>query len=437
MERPNVLFISIDSLRTDAVSALGSPKPTTPFFDELASESTLYTNAFTQGIWTVPSHTSLFTGLYPTEHGIYDEDAVGDGDVRLGDHPTLGERLSATGYETEAFYRLPWLGSGGVLRGFESEQNIGDQTATIADRINTLSSKFPLSRSIMRAIYRGSFRGHMPDEEIVTQAKRKLKSTASPFCLFVHLNDAHWPYSPSTPFHNQFSERSILSLFWNRAYTQTQMFPLEDSSMTPSAAQIEIMKELYLGAVRQTDHHLQSLINNIPENVLDETIIVVFGDHGEAFGEDGELGHNDVIPSVAHVPLLIHDPTGRLSAGRVDQPVQLADLYRTIGSLTGVSLPETNANDLTAESSAQVAFTHARDNEADEFLLEKYGVWRSPSDYLVWNTVTDTVHEQGETAGLEDALDEHIDELEHVPPTGARELDAEAKQRLREFGYLQ
>lgn len=436
MERPNLLFISIDSLRADAVSALGCSKPTMPFFDELAEDSTLYTNAFTQGIWTVPSHISLFTGLYPTEHRIYDEDAVGDGDARLGDAPTLGECLSADGYEMEAFYRLPWLGSAGVLRGFESEQNIGDQTAGIVDWINKLSSKFPLGRSVIRAIYRGSFRGHVPDEEIVTQAKRKIESTAEPFCFFIHLNDAHWPYSPSTPFHNNFSERSILSLFWNRAYTQTRMFPLKDSSMTLSTEQIEIMRELYLGAVRQTDHSIKSLINSMPDDVLDETVIIIFGDHGEAFGEDGELGHNDVIPSVAHVPLLIRDPTGQLTAERVDQPVQLADIYQTIGSITDVPLPETNTNDLTEEPSSQVVFTHAGDNEDNEFLLEKYGVWRSPSDYLLWNTVTNTVHNQGETAGLEDALEDHIDDLKHVPPTGARELHAETKQRLREFGYL-
>lgn len=438
MSQPNVLMISVDSLRADAVSAIGSGPTTTPFLDDFAADSTLYTSAFAQGIWTVPSHMSVFTGLYPTEHGIYDEEAVSDGDISLGDHPTLGQRLDAAGYEMNSFFRLGWLGAAGILRGFPSDSesdDVTENTPGIVERIDALSSNVPIGRTLLRALYRGSFRGNMPDRKIVNGVTAAIESAQSPFCYFVHLNDAHWPYSPVKPFHNQFSDRSSLELFWNRAYAQSRMFPL-DEGWTPSSKQVDIMNDLYLGTVRQVDDHLATLFDAIPDSTLAETIVVIFGDHGEAFSEQGELGHNDIIPSVAHVPLIIRDPTGRLPEGRITEPVQLSDIYETLGTLTDVSLPDTNSDDLTDGLSDGFAFTHHGVNGGDSSLMRKYSVWRSPSDYLISETVGDTFTHHGDTAGLEQALDVHVDELSRVPPTGATQMDDEAKQRLRELGYL-
>jgi arylsulfatase A-like enzyme len=438
MNRPNILLISIDSLRADAVSTVGSEMNTTPFLDSLADKSTLFTSAFSNGIWTAPSHASIFTGLYPTEHGVYDSGAISQGNVSLGDHPTLGSRLKATGYNTEAFYRLGWLGSGDILRGFESDTEEREEDySNFGSILDSLSSKLPVGRTLLRAIYRGTFRGHMADENVLNPATGRLQSTSSPFCFFVHLNDAHWPYSPVKPFYNQFTDRSFPSLFWNRAYVQTRMYSLEDNNWTPSPKQIDVMKDLYLGAVRQVDHHLESLITAIPDDVLDKTVVVIFGDHGEAFGEGGKLGHNDIIPEVAHVPLLIKDPTGQLEKGRIDTPVQLADIYQTIGSLAGVSVPETNTNDLTETLPKSPVFTHTGQNPRDDSLMKKYGIWRTSSDYLVWNAETDTIDRYGNTDGLKTELDRHIEELNHVPPTGNKALDSDAKDRLRELGYLQ
>lgn len=438
MNRPNLLFISIDSLRADAVSAIGSEMNTTPFLDSLADESTLFTSAFSNGIWTAPSHASIFTGLYPTEHGVYDGEAISQGNVSLGDHPTLIQRLKATGYNTEAFYRLGWLDSGDILRGFESDTGEREEDhSNFGSILDSLSSKLPVGRTLLRAIYRGTFRGHMADENVLNPATSKLQSTSSLFCFFAHLNDAHWPYSPVKPFYNQFTDRSFPSLFWNRAYVQTRMYSLEDNNWTPSSKQIDVMKHLYLGAVKQVDHHLESLITAIPDDVLDETVVVIFGDHGEAFGEEGKLGHNDIIPEVAHVPLLIKDPTGQLEKGRIDTPVQLADIYQTIGSLAGVSVPETNANDLTETLPESPVFTHAGQNAKDGSLLRKYGVWRSPSDYLIWDSESDTIDQYGNADGLETELNHHLDKLDRVPPTRTKELDDDAKDRLRELGYLQ
>lgn len=433
----NLLIISVDSLRADAVSTIGGGATTTPFFDNFSEKSTLFASAFSSGKWTAPSHASVFTGLYPTEHGVYDSNAISQGKVSIGNHLTLGQRLADVGYNTNAFYRLGWLSSAGILKGFESKSNETSDSSNRISDIDSLLQKLPTAHTVLRAIYRGSFRGHMPDEQIVDQVSKEVQSVSEPFSFFVHLNDAHWPYSPVKPFYSKFTDSPFVSLFWNRAYTQSRMFSSNDDGWSPSSRQIDVMKDLYLGAVRQVDHHLKSLINAIPKNILNDTIIVIFGDHGEAFGEEGEVGHDDIIPQVSHVPLLIRDPTGQLPDGRINATVSLSDIYQTVGSLVDISLPDTRANDLTEGVTETPAFAHAGQNDADDSLLKKYGVYRSPSDYLIWDAEADTVEKHGNADGLRSRLENHLTNLDRVPPTGAKELDDDAKNQLRELGYLQ
>ena len=165
--KPNLLLISIDSLRADVVSGIGSTDDTTPFLGQIIEESTVFTSAFSQGVWTVPSHTSIFTGTYPAEHGLYAEDAIANGEVALGKHPTIAQRLSDNGYMTHAFHRPTWLGYDGILRGFdqaeaeaeaEAETETETETETTVERLELLASKLPISRSVLRGIYRGTFR---------------------------------------------------------------------------------------------------------------------------------------------------------------------------------------------------------------------------------------------------------------------------------------
>lgn len=438
MTRPNFLLVSIDSLRADAVSVFDGPDSTTPQLNELASGGTAFTNAFTPALWTLPAHTSTFTGLYPAEHGVM------SGETRLGDHPTLAELLGDAGYETRSYYRLDWLGAGDVLRGFESTdasvdgQN-SDSTSpqeAIGRALDAVSEDL---KQFVRGIYRGTFRGPLPDRRVVDDALSGLNESEEPFCHFVHLNDAHWPYSPTAPYHNQFTSRPWPRLFWNRAYTQRKLYDGEQTDYTPSEIGAEVAKELYLGCVRQTDAHLTRLIEGLKQRGLYEnTIIIVFGDHGEAFGESGYFGHGDYpIPEVASVPLVIRDPTDTVPTGRKSAPVQLNDIYPTVTDIVGIESPEIRSKSIVSDQ-RDVAFTHVFGTDVDSGSDPRYfGVWKTASDYFVWDESTQSVLESKGHPPESEVLQNHKSNLQRVEPQTDASLDANAKANLRQLGYLE
>ncbi|MFT4946279.1 MAG: arylsulfatase A-like enzyme, partial [Natronomonas sp.] len=115
MDRPNVIFVLLDTLRADRVSALGYDRETTPNFDAFADDATLFTDAVAQAPWSIPSHASLFTGKYPEEHGATITSPI------LSGERTLAERLSENGYETYAVSPNDYVRPAtGFARGFDS-----------------------------------------------------------------------------------------------------------------------------------------------------------------------------------------------------------------------------------------------------------------------------------------------------------------------------
>ena len=431
MDRPNLLIISIDSLRADAISLFNSELDNTPFLEQFSTDAAVFESAFSQADWTVPSHTSIFTGLYPTEHGVVSSNQS------LGDHPTIAEVLSNEGYETTANFRLDWFEGGDILRGFgEHEMSRKEQSSTVTQTIKNVIKRSSTLRQIARGIYRGSFRGHMHDQHVVEGAIEAVHSTVEPFCHFVHLNDAHWPYSPTAPFHKAATERPTWRLAWNRAYTQQKMFDEDNPSSPAESKKMDIMKDLYLGAVRQVDYHLETLFTSIPEKVLRNTIVVIFGDHGDAFGEKGEVGHNVPTPEVTHVPMILKDPTGTIPHSRFQSTVHLIDLYPTLAELLGIELPQTGATNLVRNEPPNLAFTHSGEPSNDNRFLDEYVVWRSSTDYVTWNYRNDEFNEYGQTDGLRRKLETHVSNLDYVPPTEREEMEEQAVHHLEDLGYL-
>lgn len=432
MNKQNLLLISIDSLRADAVSLFNPELDNTPFLENFSSDATVFESAFSQAEWTVPSHTSVFTGLYPTEHGVI------SGERSLGNHPTLPETLSNNGYEMEANFRLNWFTGGDILRGFgpldttEKEYSNG-----VTEKFKQLIKKSSILRQIARGVYRGSFRGHMHDQSVVDSAIEAVNDATEPFCHFIHLNDAHWPYSPTAPFHKAATDRPTWQLARNRAYTQQKMFDENLPSEPANNKKMKIMKDLYLGSVRQVDHHLKTLLTSISKKTLNNTIIVIFGDHGEAFGEQGEIGHNKPIPEVTHVPLMISDPDENIPTSIIKQTVQLIDLYPTLADLLNVEVPQTNATNLLEEEQPGLAFTHSGEPPDDDVFLDEYVVWRSPDNYVSWDYWDDEFTEYGNTSGLKQKLKDHISNLDYVPPKTRAKMDEKTTRQLKDLGYLQ
>jgi arylsulfatase A-like enzyme len=245
-------------------------------------QSHTFENAYAPSAWTRASIGSILTGLPPFEHG-----AVSRRQLISEDAVLLSESLGKAGYATGAVVGNPNAGkSYGFDQGWDS-------------------------------FIEGFVRGPLPDiESLDDQALAWLETAPRPFFLFVLVVDPHHPYRPPERFDNHLAEPS-----------------------RPEGFSDEYAR--YLGEVEYVDFGFGRLLEALrARDELDETVVVLTSDHGEEFGEHGQLGHGKtVFEEVVRVPLLIRAP-GRLSAGaRSDSPVQLVDIAPTLLEAAGVSVP--------------------------------------------------------------------------------------------------
>lgn len=471
MSRPNLLMVALDSVRVDECTPRAGDRPdTTPFLRSLAAESTVFHQAIAPSIWTLPVHASVFTGLYPPEHG------VETGEEVLGDRRTLAERLADAGYATGARYRNPYLDAGDVLRGFEVVERVGNQNngpGPDARRIAELRDAFDGEPDAIReAMADESMLQEVesawsaetparlgPDRRTVERALAAIDGTAEPFFQFVHLNDAHWRYAPPAPFHGAFTSRSDAELAFNYGYWQNYVYGSRTNRLEVIAGdrpvpelEVRTFRNLYRGAIRHCDSLLEELVRGLERTGhWEDTVLVVFGDHGDLFGEEGVFGHDlSVHDGLLRVPLLIRDPTGRIEPGNVDSPVSLVDLYPSLLALAGTQGPDGEAVDLASESRDFACSYYdisghdyyrnapARGIEHDRLPApEQWALWRSESKKLVYFPGNDEyAGPASEDRALRDHLQRHAEALEQVPAE-PRELDDSVKERLEELGYLE
>ena len=275
--RTNVLLITLDTTRADRLGCYGWKPAETPALDALAGQGTLYANALTPVPLTLPSHATLLTGLLPPEHGLRI-----NGAGRLpADVPTLAERLAARGYLTAAFPASIVLAKGfGLDRGF---QTYDDRMQPSADKLDPYSRENPGNVVCDRAL-----------DWLAAHARR-------PFFVWVHFYDPHQPYAPPEPYRGRHADP-------------------------------------YDGELAFVDAQVGRLVAFIDGRGLRRrTLIVVAGDHGEAFGEHQEKGHGAMVYNATlRVPLILSQP-GRVPAGEVRrQWVSLADLAPTVAAVVGL-----------------------------------------------------------------------------------------------------
>jgi choline-sulfatase len=277
---PNLLLVTVDTLRADHVGAYGDAKAQTPAVDRLAREGVLVEEAVAQVPETRPSHASMLTGRYPYEHGVRDNAA---GPIAPG-MPTLATLLKAAGYDTAAFIAAyPVSRSSGLDRGFDVYD---DPFETAVD-----------GRTERRA------------QEVVERALGWLgRPRSRPFLLWVHLFDPHAPYTPPPPFAGRFSGRP------------------------------------YDGEVAYADSQVERLVAWLDRSgQRQRTLVVVTSDHGEGLGQHGEEEHGILVyDSTLHVPLVLSWP-GRLPAGtRVRGQFRSVDLLPSVLDLLGVPAVRTS-----------------------------------------------------------------------------------------------
>ncbi len=273
----NVVVVTLDTTRADRLGCYGFPRVETPAIDALARDGFLFERATATVPLTFPSHSSIFTGLIPPHHGVRDNGGFFLDESRT----TLAERLKAGGWATGAFIGA-WV--------LESKWGLSQGFDTYADQ-------FDLSRYKIVSLGTVQKKG----DEVMDGALGWLETVKDRrFFAWVHLYDPHMPYDPPEPYKSRYAA------------------------------------EPYVGEIAYADHVVGRLTTWLRDRkLMDRTLIVVTGDHGESLGEHGETSHAFfVYDATSHVPLIVRTPWG--DRGRSGAQVSSVDIMPTILDLVGL-----------------------------------------------------------------------------------------------------
>ena len=386
----NVLLITIDTLRGDALGSYGG-HARTPNLDRLAHEGLRFTFAHAHAVMTLPSHTSILTGRYPFDHHVRD-----NAGFRLADSfRTLAEAAKERGLATGGFVgAFPLDRQFGLAQGFDTYDDLGGTEVAPSD--------FAFSER--------------PAAEVVARATDWIRAQQKPWFAWVHVFDPHSPYAPPQLFAQEYRDN------------------------------------LYAGEVAYTDHALRPLLDLVRECVRPTTIVVT-ADHGEGLGEHGEATHGVfAYESTLRVPLIVAQAGPFTSPGRgktIDAPVRHVDIVPTIASLLTLEMPVSlpGRSLLTADAEAEPRATYF---EAMTAMLKRgwaplRGVIAGREKYidLPVDEMYDLARDSGETRNLVGsspqqvrALTARLTEFGAGLPDEQKDENAEVRARLQSLGYL-
>jgi arylsulfatase A-like enzyme len=311
----HVLLVSIDSLRADHLGCYGYARPTSPRIDALAARGTLVEHAISSTSWTLPAHAALFTGLADALHKVTDP-----GRALAPGLPTLAGALSRAGFATGAVVSGPYLHPRfGLARGFDQYLNC----------MSYLDDRFRPARPM--DLNTESHRDRT-GACVVRRAGAWLRAhREGPAFLFVHFWDVHYDYAPppelAARFDPGYTGQLDASGFAHNPAIAPDMEPRDLAHVVA----------LYDAEIAATDARLGELLDVLDElGLAERTLVVVTADHGDAFFEHGEKGHQkDLHAEVLRIPLLLRGP-GVPTGLRLAGPAQITDLAPTVLELAGL-----------------------------------------------------------------------------------------------------
>jgi arylsulfatase A-like enzyme len=317
--RPNIVLITLDTVRADHLSAYGYHRPTTPNLDRLATLGVLFENAVAPTPWTLATHASLFTGLLPHQHGA-------DWAVPLYSGPrTLADVLKSQGYETAGFTANLYYGQAGwgMSRGFEVYE---DDSFSL--RTNIAATFF--SQTVAQPLYQHLVRyDHFPRRnarEVNNDVFRWFRHRSSrPYFLFINYFDAHDPYLAPPPFDTRFGRltKSVVRVVNSIDGVRVRR-PLHGQDQ-------ESLIAGYDNSLAFLDDQVAQLMQFLAASPdWGNTIVIITADHGEAFGEHVKYGHGwNAYREVLHVPLIIFGP-GIPAGLRVAHIARIHEIFPTV-----------------------------------------------------------------------------------------------------------
>ncbi len=367
-----ILLIILDTLRRDRLSVYGHTRDISPAFDALAEAGTLFERAVAPAQWTIPAHASLFTGKYPSDHGV----TQANSQLR-DDQPVIAELLRERGYHTVAFCNNPLVGvlNNGLQRGFDAFYNYA---SAIPHRPNDYKKTWlrreftrrfrPYARRIGNqfahsdALFRLSlhplfvplwtryinFKGHTANaigDLIDYLDAHRAGGAQQPLFIFVNLMGAHLPYQPPQDAIDRVAPRLRHD---QQAYRFVRRFNADGAAWaSPPEPPLEdwqqaALLDFYDAEIAAQDAQLGRLIDHLRQTgLLDEMTVILAADHGEGHGEHQLFGHGfNVHQELVHVPLAIYDRERFPRGARIDRNVSTRRLFHTLLDLADIDAEE-------------------------------------------------------------------------------------------------
>ena len=354
-ERPNIILLTIDALRADRLGAYGYEGANTPNLDRFAAEGIVFEQASSQAPWTFPSFASLFTSMYPSELGL----SIGNNHIsemytkRVDDaRVTLAEALQASGYRTQAVVTNPWLKPEfGFAQGFEGFLSVDEPQIYHLDEVKDIlllkiSSRIPVAGDLVASGYQvvtgnageplvWDVRADRVTEEAITWLQT---NQDSPFFLWIHYVDPHYPFDPPEGYRPTIEGVSPERMAYLSSYNEEDIYTGR-ARLRP--VDIEALKALYDGEIAYNDLFVGQLLDEIDQlGLRQNTVVIVSSDHGDEFFEHGGYQHgHSLYDELIRVPLIMRGPEGLAQPARIDQFVQQIDLMPTILDMIGREKP--------------------------------------------------------------------------------------------------
>ena len=367
MSKPDIIFIVLDTQRADRLGTYGHQKAHTPHLDQFAAQGTLFEQAISPAQWTVPSHASLFSGLYPTAHQVTQSSQSLSPDI-----PHLAEALTDMGYETIGFCNNPLVGvlNNGFKRGFQTFYNYGGAFPNLPKSASRLPSPLAKITAAFTQFWRkisypiqnffgqsdlafrlslnswttplwsrfANFKGQnarsVRDVAHFLQEREK-QDTDKPLFLFLNLMETHLPFWPpgefidkTAPYFRKSKEARDILQTWNReAYRWAA--PLEAPL---GELESQVLSDLYDAEVAYQDDYLGELFEVLNgRSNHPNTLAIIVSDHGDGLGEHNYMGHAFVAyQELVHVPLMMQWPEQLPTPHRIATPVSTRRIYHTI-----------------------------------------------------------------------------------------------------------
>jgi arylsulfatase A-like enzyme/Tfp pilus assembly protein PilF len=396
----NLLVVTLDTTRADRIGAYGFRDIETPTLDRLANEGVLFEQAMASAPLTLPAHASLFTSLFPPEHGVRDN----GGFFLAPSQVTLATMLKTRGFATGAVVGAYVLdGKWGLNQGFE----------TYVDDF-----ELPTGRGF------GLGEVRRPGNEVVDRALPWLENVKDRrFFAWLHFYDPHTPYEPPEPFKSRYAEHP------------------------------------YAGAIAFTDSQVARVIEFLDRNtLLDRTVVAVIGDHGEGLNQHNEGTHGFFIyESTTRVPFIIRAPFETMRGRRIADPVRGVDLMPTALDLLGIAAPKGLAGvslaplmtgarstlDLEGYAEALYPLHHFGWSELRAWRAGQYKVIDAPRPelYDLGKDPHETTNLYAERRNVADGMIARLRSREKEASSRAAaqpapEVDPEARARLAALGYV-